>query len=124
MSEKPIAERLQVKHGRRLAVIGAPATVDAEIGVRESRTSPDRADVVLVFAKDRAALEASLPNTLAVLRDDAILWLAYPKLTSPLAGDLHRDVIRESVPSHGLDTVSQIAVDTNWSALRLKRVGR
>jgi Protein of unknown function (DUF3052) len=124
MSEKPIAERLQVKNGRRLAVIGAPATVDQEIGVQEFRASSDRADVVLVFAKNHAALKASLPNTLAVIRDDAILWLAYPKLTSPLAGDLHRDVVREAVPNYGLDTVSQIAIDTDWSALRLKRVAR
>jgi len=124
MSEKPIAERLQVKNGRRLAVIGAPATTDPEIGVQEFRTSPDRADVVLVFAKDSVALKASLPNTLAVIRDEAILWLAYPKLTSPLAGDLHRDVIRAAVPSYGLNTVSQIAIDTDWSALRLKRVER
>jgi len=122
MSEKPVAERLQVKKARSLAVIGAPATTDREIGVDEFRTSPDRADVVLVFVKDAATLRASLPNALSAIRRDAILWLAYPKLTSPLAGDLQRDVVRESVLGYGLDTVSQIAIDTDWSALRLKRI--
>jgi hypothetical protein len=53
----------------------------------------------------------------------AILWVAYPKLSSKLAGDLSRDVIHTLAPKHGLDTVSQIAIDEDWSALRLKRVG-
>ena len=52
----------------------------------------------------------------------AILWLAYPKLTSSLAADLSRDVIHKLAPGYGLDTVSQIAIDDDWSALRLKRV--
>jgi hypothetical protein len=53
----------------------------------------------------------------------AILWVAYPKLTSKLAADLSRDVIHKLAPKHGLDTVSQIAIDDDWSALRLKRLG-
>jgi hypothetical protein len=31
-------------------------------------------------------------------------------------------VIHGLAPMHGLDTVSQIAIDDDWSALRLKRV--
>jgi hypothetical protein len=49
--------------------------------------------------------------------------VAYPKLTSRLAADLSRDVIHAAAPGFGLDTVSQIAIDADWSALRLKRVG-
>jgi hypothetical protein len=75
-----------------------------------------------VFCCEKAALDAKLPGLLAKLRPDAILWVAYPKLTSALAGDLSRDGIREWAPSLRLDTVSQIAIDEDWSALRLKRV--
>jgi len=31
-------------------------------------------------------------------------------------------VIHKLAPEYGLDTVSQIAIDDDWSALRLKRV--
>jgi hypothetical protein len=48
--------------------------------------------------------------------------IAYPKLSSKLAGDLNRNVIAAAAPTHGLDTVSQIAIDDVWSALRVKRV--
>ena len=78
--------------------------------------------MVVFFATSKAELEAKLPGVLAKLQPTAILWVAYVKQTSALAKDLNRDVIREWAPSLGLDTVSQIAIDDDWSALRLKRV--
>lgn len=122
MSEKPIAERLQVKNNRRIAVLGASPELDHAIGAVEARIGLARADVVLVAARDRAQLESALPRTLAEACKTAILWVAYPKLSSPLASDLSRDIIYGLAPSYGLNTVSSIAIDVDWSALRLKRV--
>ena len=121
MSDKPVAERLQVKGERRLCVIGASVAIDKLIGAKKARADVAEADVVLLFAPDRAALDAKLPALLKTMQKTAILWVAYPKLTSSLAGDLSRDVIHTLVPRHGLDTVAQIAIDDVWSALRLKR---
>jgi hypothetical protein len=123
VSDKPVAERLQVKGDRRLAVIGASAALDKIVGAAKARADVAKADVVLLFAPDRAGLDARLPDTLKKMSAAAILWVAYPKLTSKLAADLSRDVIHALAPTHGLDTVSQIAIDEDWSALRLKRVG-
>lgn len=120
MSDKPVAERLQVKGTRRLAVIGASPALDKAVGA--ARAELAKADVVLLFAADRKQLDKTLPAVLKRMAPAAIFWLAYPKLTSKLAGDLSRDVIHGLAPSHGLDTVSQIAIDADWSALRLKRL--
>jgi hypothetical protein len=38
-----------------------------------------------------------------------------------IRADLSRDIIHALALKHGLDTMSQIAVDEGWSALRLKR---
>jgi len=122
MSDKPVAERLQVKGERRLAVIGAPAGLDKAIGVKKARADAAKADVILLFVPNRVELDAQLPMVLKKALHTAILWLAYPKLTSNLAADLSRDVIHALAPKYGLDTVSQIAIDDDWSALRLKRV--
>jgi hypothetical protein len=122
MSDKPVAERLQVKRGRRLAVVGATGAMNDVVGAKDARTDAADADVVLLFAKDRANLETKLPALLSQLRADAILWIAYPKLSSKLAGDLNRNVIGAAAPAYGLDTVSQIAIDDVWSALRVRRV--
>jgi hypothetical protein len=122
VSEKPIAERLQVKGDRRLAVVGASAAVDGKIGVARQRCDISTADVVVVFVRDRAHLESALPSALKKMAKAAIIWIAYPKLTSKLAGDLSRDSVRVLVAKSGLDTVSQIAIDDDWSALRVKRI--
>lgn len=122
MSDKPVAERLQVKGGRHLTMLGAPPELDRAIGAVEARVELSLADIVLLVVRDRAGLEAALPAALVGASDAAILWVGYPKLSSSLASDLSRDTIRALAPSYGLDTVSQIAIDADWSALRLKRV--
>jgi Protein of unknown function (DUF3052) len=122
VSDKPVAERLQVKGQRRLAVIGASAALEKTVGAAKARVDLARADVVLLFAADRAGLEAKLPDALKTMQETAILWVGYPKLSSGLAADLSRDIIHALAPKYGLDTVSQIAIDDDWSALRLKRV--
>ncbi len=122
MSDKPVAERLQVKKDRTLAVQGAPAALEAVIGMQDRRAPTTKADVVLLFTADKKALDKSLPALLSKMNATAILWIAYPKLTSALARDLSRDSLREQAPAFGLDTVSQIAIDDDWSALRFKRI--
>jgi Protein of unknown function (DUF3052) len=122
VSDKPVAERLQVKGERRLAVIGASAALEKTVGAAKARVDLAKADVVLLFAADRAGLEAKLPDALKTMHETAILWVGYPKLSSGLAADLSRDIIHALAPKYGLDTVSQIAIDDDWSALRLKRV--
>jgi hypothetical protein len=122
MSDKSVAERLQVKGERRLAVVGASAVVNNKIGAMKQRSDIPEADVILLFAADRAQLNSALPNTLEKAPKDAIIWIAYPKLSSKLAGDLSRDLIHALAAESGLDTVSQIAIDDDWSAMRVKRM--
>jgi hypothetical protein len=122
VSGKPVAERLQVKGERCLAVIGASAQLEKTVGAAKARADLAKADVVLLFVPDRASLDAKLPGVLKTMTAAAILWVAYPKLSSKLAADLSRDSIHALAPEHGLNTVSQIAIDDDWSALRLKRV--
>ena len=53
---------------------------------------------------------------------DAALWFAYPKGTSRrYQCDFNRDTGWDSVRAGGFDTVRQVAVDEDWSALRFRR---
>jgi hypothetical protein len=116
MSDKPVAERLQVKKDRRLALADSPITIEAP-------SAPlGEAEVVVQFVRNRAEYDAKIPPLLKAIRADAVLWIAYPKLTSKLAGDLNRDIIHRESPGLGIDCVSQIAIDEDWSAMRMKRV--
>ena len=122
MSDKPLAERLQVKGDRQFAVVNAPAGLQRVLGVHACRAEVCEADIVVLFVADRASFDLRVPELLRSLRHSTILWIAYPKLTSSFAHDLNRDVLREAAPGFGLDTVSQIAIDADWSALRMKRL--
>lgn len=117
-SDKPLAERLRVTGARRLAVSEAPAAIDAAIDA--PRADPATADVVLRFIRQ----SHDQPRAFAFLkaaRADALLWLGYPERRSPLAGDIGRDTIRSAARVNGLDTVAQVAINGDWSALRLTR---
>jgi len=122
MSDKPLLERLQVKGARTFAVMGLNSDLESAFDLPGPRAPAESADVLLAFTANRGDLERLLPVVLKTLKAGAILWIAYPKLTSKLAGDLSRDIIHNLVPAYGLDTVSQIAIDADWSALRFKRV--
>jgi hypothetical protein len=122
-SAKPLVERLQVKGGRRLAILHAPDGLLSVFGAEESLAPPREAEVVVAFAATRGELERRLAELNKSTRPEAILWLAYPKTTSPRAGDISRDLIHDYALTVGLDAVAQIAIDTDYSALRFKRVG-
>jgi hypothetical protein len=122
-SAKPLVDRLQVKGGRRLAVLHAPDGL-LSLFDAEGRLAPaTEAEVVVAFAATRGEMEPRLAELKNSTRPEAILWLAYPKTTSPRAGDISRDFIHDHALTVGLDAVAQIAIDNDYSALRFKRVG-
>lgn len=51
---------------------------------------------------------------------NALAWIAYPKKTSGRETDLSRDSIREKMQLLGWDTVSIVAIDATWAALRFR----
>jgi hypothetical protein len=125
MPGKSIAQKLFLKPGKRLALAGAPREVAALIaplpeGARLVRSGD--ADLVLGFVRSQRDLERDLPGLGKRVADGGALWLAYPKLTSKLAGDIHRDTIHAYARKQGWEGVSMIALDGDWSAMRFKRV--
>ena len=127
MSEKSVAQKLGLKPGRTLFVRHAPAPIGKLLGsvpdgAEITEAAAGRFPLVLLFAKDRAAMVKELPGCKAKLEAGGALWIAYAKGTSSKATDINRDSIREYVATIDLDTVSQIAIDNDWSALRLNVV--
>lgn len=115
-----LAKKLLVRPGSRVAVVNAPPTIDLVLppGVSPSERGP--ADIVLVYARDRAALAKVLSRATKRVADGGSLWVAYPK-AGKLGTDLNRDSLARALQAEGLEPVAQIAVDEVWSALRLKR---
>jgi hypothetical protein len=123
---KTIAQKLFLKPHRTLRIINPPDGIGALLGVYEATLLPEKsrepADVVLLFARNHKELETYLEQAKNLLTDDGALQVAYPKGTSKVKSDIHRDSIREYAQTLGLDSVAIIAIDDTWSCLRLKVV--
>ncbi len=124
MPEKTIADKLYVKNAATIAVLNA----DAANALVTSQLPPEKlvadgpADLVLLFARSQAELEALLPGAKGRLAPKGALWVGYVKGTSKGRSDLHRDTIGAYAATIGLDTVAIMSIDADWSALRLKAV--
>ncbi|MDZ5632313.1 DUF3052 family protein [Janthinobacterium sp. GMG1] len=99
------------EHGELLAQL------PAERRVREG----ENADWILLYARSRAELEQFLPMAQARLAPGGAVWVAYRKGGIKAGSDIHRDDIRDFAHTVGLDSVAMVAIDSEWSALRLKQ---
>ena len=126
MSEKSILDKLQLKPGRKMLVINPPADYLEKAGEvppgAELLSKPQEAFIIQVFLRTHAELEEALARYAPLVQAGGMLWVTYPKLTSPLKGDLHRDTINTYAQQNGWIGIAIISVDEDWSALRLKRL--
>ena len=125
-SGKPLIQKLGLKEAGILKPVGAPeayadwieplppgAVVDVDAAV---------ADLVHLFVPDRAGLERGAAPVLAAVRPGGMLWVSWPKKTSPLFRDLTEDGLREVLLPTGWVDVKVCAVSADWSGLKfLKR---
>ena len=77
-------------------------------------------DYVVLFVNSRAELRKHLSKALKWLREDGILWIAYPKKSSGIKTDIDRDHGWEPVFKAGLKGVRAISIDEDWTALRFR----
>ncbi|WP_175444797.1 MULTISPECIES: DUF3052 family protein [unclassified Janthinobacterium] len=113
-----------MKNARALAVLndgGEHAALLAQLPAERRVSEGENADWLLLFARSRAELEQFLPAAQARLAPGGAVWVAYRKGGIKAGSDIHRDDIRLYAQATGLDSVAMIAIDSEWSALRLKQ---
>jgi hypothetical protein len=122
-------DKLNLKDHKEILILNAPGTFEAEIdGLRTVRVvrrveGAKTISFALCFVTQRAELRRLSRALVAKAVDDAILWFAYPKGTSKkYSCDFNRDDGWETLRHEGFDSVRQVAIDDDWSALRFRRV--
>lgn len=121
-SGTPLAKKLGIKPGHRLAVLAAPTGFRLDVPdtctVQDSLRGRQRLDVALLFVKRAAELRRRFQPAASRLAQNGGLWIAWPKKSSGLQTDVGDAEVRAHGLSCGLVDNKVCAVDEIWSGLR------
>jgi hypothetical protein len=124
-----VFDKLNLKDQRKIIVLNAPPEFEQPLkalrGVTVVRAieGVESFEFALGFATRRAELDRIAKALCAKAAGDAVLWFAYPKGTSKkYRCDFNRDEGWDVPRKGGFESVRQIAIDEDWSALRFRRV--
>lgn len=122
-SGTPLAKKLGIRDGLRVALLHVPDEVKTELRnalvkcQRETVASKD-IDFIVLFAKARVYLQVELRAAAKALAPTGMLWIAWPKKSSSVATDLTENVVREIGLDAGLVDIKVCAVTEVWSGLK------
>ncbi len=90
--------------------------------VKTSLRGVNEIEFILIFVMKKIEIDSSILKIANLLKDDAVLWFAYPKGTSKkYKCDFNRDTGWEKLGEFGYEGVRMVAIDEDWSALRFRK---
>jgi hypothetical protein len=123
----PLFNKLNLGTQRDILVVNAPDSFESELSaltdvtIHRDHKRLTAVPFALTFVTTFAEIEAAarwLPKAVG----DAVIWFAYPKGTSRRYHcEFNRDTGWAAVSAAGFETVRQVAIDEDWSALRFRR---
>lgn len=123
-SGKPLAVKLGIKSGFRVAVINAPekylsdtlGALPADVQVMQDLG--DALDLIHFFTHESAELRDQFPRLKGQIKQTGGIWISWPKKSSKVPTDLDENIIREIGLDAGLVDVKVAAMDEVWSGLK------
>ncbi len=127
-SPTPLFKKLNLSDHDEIIVLNAPDSFEAElrmlkaVKILRNPKSPKAVKFGLAFAVTQSELDRCAALLAAASEGDAVLWFAYPKGTSKrYTCEFNRDSGWGVIRKAGFESVRQVAIDEDWSALRFRR---
>lgn len=122
-SGTPLAKKLGIKEGFRLALVNAPKDFQSELGelpdnVNFLKHTAKSLDIVLLFVLSEKTLARDFAKLAERLTSNGMIWIAWPKKSSGVATDLIFERVQRIGLDAGLVDVKICAIDGTWSALK------
>ena len=122
-SRRPLAQKLGIKHGHRIAILNAPDNYRALLeplpdALTWHDTLTGDLDFIHFFTDSHQTLAERFPALKAAIRRNGMVWISWPKKASKVPTDLNDAVVRAIGLSQGLVDVKVAAVDQVWSGLK------
>jgi hypothetical protein len=126
MPASSLATKLKLKAGQRAALVNAPRGYRTALGKIPSGMTfrggtEGTYDWIQLFARNMAELRRLAPRAVRALGPEGILWVSFPKGTSPIQTDLTRDAGWEPLRGLDLKWVTLVSVNETWSAFAVRR---
>jgi hypothetical protein len=121
--DKPPAQKLQIRPGSKVWLIGAPEGFEKVLAPLPSGATVTRSgggDVVLLVAGSAATLGRELPRATKVL-PDSWLWVVWPKRSSKSPANIALGDIMNACAALDLTAYKTCAIDPTWSAVVVSR---
>jgi hypothetical protein len=123
-SGTPLAKELGITASTHLTLIDAPSEYESllgalPVGARLRGSLSQNTDLVHVFVTQREALARYLATFRRRIRDDAAVWVSWPKKASKVPTTVSEDVIRDLAVPLGFVDIKVCAVSDVWSGLKL-----
>jgi hypothetical protein len=114
-------KKLQYKGQSPALVLNVPAGLELIKDAGESIEG--KYAFILAFARTLEELKGMAKGLTEAIEGEGYLWICYPKGTSKkYKSDINRNTLLAAFGPYGFEGVTQIAVDDDWSALRVRPV--
>jgi hypothetical protein len=123
-SGTPLVRKLGFKEGFRAALVNSPPDFHRELAPLPANVTfftgapPKDLDLIVLFADSQRTLLKEFPRLAKKLRQNGMLWIAWPKKTSGVETDLSENPVRTIGLDAGLVDVKICAVNEVWSGLK------
>ena len=125
MEKEVIFKKIRLNSEQKILILNAPSEY---IMLLEGITFDDKPktdifyDFVQVFGYQQDELGLLVKFVEKSGKYDCLFWACYPKGTGKIKSDIRRKTVWNAFELVGLDTVTQVAIDAIWSALRRRPV--
>jgi hypothetical protein len=122
-SSTPLAKKLGIKEGSRIALVNAPKNFESELGPLPEKAQfvkrvTSSLDIILFFVLTERALAREFSKLADKLVANGMIWIAWPKKSSGVTTDLMFSNVQRIGLNAGLVDVKICAVDETWSGLK------
>lgn len=122
-SWRSLLRKLGIRAGDRISIENEPDNFRELLGplpdgVKVLGSRAAKLDFLQVFVTELDQLADWFPRAKERLKPDGMIWVSWPKLSSPLSGDLNENVVRELGLAAELVDVKVVSIDTDWSGLK------
>ena len=122
-SATPLAKKLGIKEGSRIALVNAPKNFQSDLGELPPKVEfinrPTKSlDIILLFVLTERVLARNFSSLAGKLVANGMIWIAWPKKSSGVTTDLSFERVQRIGLDAGLVDVKICAIDDTWSGLK------